>query len=173
MMNCLQGPSTPTKNRTITFAVNHDVANGSSMGKLVLDPVDEMLAQVFTLTIPYGIPYIYTDRGTEGGLRSDRWKNAHRASILKSLLRFRATRANDSITFMQTDPCKIIFRRGENAFVGINKCDESWQGNISVPVKGACKDILSGVDAPRKSENVIFKIPGRGATVPDCSGENY
>jgi alpha-amylase len=105
----------------------HDIPNNEIFRSMILDPTDELLAYGYLLGRVEGIPYIYSDLGKAGGagLRDDRWAFAHRSPVLAKMIRFRKHVQGTPQTKLFASDCVIVFGRGTQGIVAINKCGEA------------------------------------------------
>jgi alpha-amylase len=148
--------------RSVAFSVNHDIPNNDGFRYMILDPADERLANVFILGRAEGVPHMFSDRGVAGGLREDRWKNAHRSPELAKMLTFHNAMLGQPQSVVFADECVFILRRGNQGLVTLNKCGENWVGWFDVGQQGRFQDTLSGASFEHRGWTEI-SIPARGA----------
>jgi alpha-amylase len=150
--------------RAVTFVVNHDIPNNEGFRYMIMDEVDEALGYAFVLGRADGVPHIMSDRGKAGGLRDDRWKMAHRRKDIGAMVRFHNAVHGSSQRFLVADRCVLIWDRGTQGLVGINKCGEAFRARVSTQVEGQAIDVLTGNEAPLGG-NTELNIPPRSAVM--------
>lgn len=152
--------------RAITFTVTHDIPNNSGFRYLIMDPTDETLAYAFILGRNGGVPMVYTDNNESG---DNRWVNAWNRTDLRAMIRFHNTVQGSDQQVMAHGDCFIVFRRGNQGIVAINKCGNS----VAVPVNMAnsvlwwntdYRDVLDSTSVVRiTGSSFTFNLPPRRA----------
>lgn len=113
--------------RAVTFTVNHDVPLNSGFRGWIMDATDEKLAYAYIMGRDGGKPLIFSDTtGTDG----NRWVNAYKASHIAQMIKFHNKVQGQGMEVVAHNSCAILFRRGEEGIVGINKCGS--QQNFTV-----------------------------------------
>jgi alpha-amylase len=152
--------------RAITFTITHDIPNNGGFRYLIMDPTDETLAYAYIMGRNGGVPMVYTDNNESG---DNRWVNAWNRSDLRAMIRFHnAVQGSDQQVLAHGD-CFIVFRRGNQGIVAINKCGNS----VAVPVAMAgsvlwwntdYRDVLDASSVVRITGNTFtFNLPPRRA----------
>ena len=143
----------------VTFVVEHDIPQ-NPMAELFMgrcaesdrygDPVNESLAYTFILGREAGIPYVYSDRGIQGGdgVPTDSYRNAHRRCDRARMLRFHALTAGLAEAPLYTAKDQLLFARGKRGVIAINKSATAWASTSVGPLggldDGEWVDVLSG-----------------------------
>jgi alpha-amylase len=108
--------------RAWTFAVNHDIPlNGIFRGQ-IMDATDETLAWAWLLASGQGTPLLYSDNNESG---DNRWNQLYRRPDIAAMLAFHNAVAGEPMVMVSASACHLLFRRGDRALVGINKCGEA------------------------------------------------
>ena len=107
--------------RAWTFAVNHDIPlNGIFRGQ-IMDATDETLAWAWLFARGAGTPLLYSDNNESG---DHRWNNLYKRGDIAAMLGFHNALAGEPMAMVSSSACHLLFRRGDRALVGINKCGE-------------------------------------------------
>ncbi|CCN34718.1 Alpha-amylase [Vibrio nigripulchritudo SO65] len=155
--------------RAITFTVTHDIPNNADFRHQILDPKDEELAYAYVLGRDGGVPLIYSDELPDSEDQDNgRWANVWNDSTMVKMLSFHNTMQGQAMTMVHSDQCTLLFKRGKQGVVGINKCGESK--NITVDTYQhefnwhmPYKDVLSGSSETVSSRYHTFELPPRTA----------
>ena len=112
-----------------------------------------------------GKPLIFSD---STGTDSNRWVNAYKATHIAAMLKFHNTVQGQGMEVLAHNSCAILFRRGEEGVVGINKCGS--QQNFSVNTNSRFKwyrnyrDVLTNGNLVYiNSSSYTFALPARTA----------
>jgi alpha-amylase len=114
--------------RAVTFTITHDIPTNAGFRYLIMDSTDEYLAYAYVMGRDGGKPLIFSDStGTDNG----RWVNAYKASHISKMLNFHNRMQGQGMEMLAWNDCAILFRRGQEGIVGINKCGSTQSFNIS------------------------------------------
>lgn len=132
--------------RAVTFAMTHDLPLNEGFRDSILEESDEELAYAFILGKDGGSPLIYSDQG-EGvdPQGKKRWKEVFRDSKIKAMIHFHNLMEGIPMTLVSHGDCFLLFRRGVQGIVGINKCDTPQEIEIDLskhPLRFQYKDVL-------------------------------
>ncbi|WP_049631315.1 alpha-amylase family protein [Cellvibrio sp. pealriver] len=151
--------------RAVTFTINHDIPLNSGFRAWIMDATDEKLAYAYIMGRDGGKPLIFSD---STGTDSNRWVNAYKATHIAAMLKFHNTVQGQGMEVLAHNSCAILFRRGEEGVVGINKCGS--QQNFSVNTNSRFKwyrnyrDVLTNGNLVYiNSSSYIFALPARTA----------
>ncbi|WP_217528552.1 alpha-amylase family protein [Vibrio metschnikovii] len=112
--------------RAITFTITHDIPTNDGFRYQILDPKDEQLAYTYILGKDGGTPLIYSDALAANEDRDNgRWANVWNQPTMLQMLRFHNAMQGQSMTMIHSDQCLLVFKRGKQGVVGINKCGEA------------------------------------------------
>jgi alpha-amylase len=134
-----------SNSRAITFAITHDIPNNDVFRELVMDEQSEWLAYCYILGRDGGVPLIYTDLDPSGILDSQgkpRWINAWKDPRIAKMIAFHNYAHGEPMLRLLGDEDFLLFSRGENAMVAINKSDKAIE--ISIDWQKDMHDLLSG-----------------------------
>lgn len=151
--------------RAVTFTINHDIPLNDGFRSWIMDSTDEKLAYAYIFGRDGGNPLVFSDStGTDG----NRWVNAYKAAHISSMIKFHNKVQGQGMEVLAHNSCAILFRRGEEGVVGINKC--SNQQNFSVNTNYRFKwnrnyrDLLTNSNLVYiTSSSYTFGLPGRTA----------
>ncbi len=151
--------------RAVTFTVTHDIPNNSGFRYLIMDGTDETLAYAYIMGRNGGVPMVYSDNNESG---DNRWVNAYNRADLKNMIRFHNAVQGSDQAVLSSSNCHILFRRGNQGIVGINKCGNTVSTNINmnnsvlwwnVDYKG----VLSTDTVRITNGSYTFNLPARSA----------
>nr|MBJ6907489.1 alpha-amylase [Vibrio cholerae] len=109
--------------RAITFAITHDIPTNDGFRYQILNPQDEQLAYAYLLGKDGGTPLIYSgDLADHEDKDNGRWANVWNQPSMQHMLRFHNAMQGKPMTVMYSDSCLLLFKRGKEGVVGINKC---------------------------------------------------
>ena len=151
--------------RAVTFTITHDIPTNDGFRYLIMDPTDEKLAYAYVLGRDGGKPLIFSDStGTDNG----RWVNAYKAPDIKNMITFHNRTQGQGMEVVGYNNCAILFRRGEQGIVGINKCDTQQAFNVNTNARFKWfvnyRDVLTaGALVYITSGTYNFTIPARTA----------
>ncbi len=153
--------------RAVTFTVTHDIPNNSGFRYLILDGTDETLAYAYILGRNGGTPMVYSDNNESND--NNRWVNAYQRADLSKMIGFHNAMQGSDMQVLSNGTCHLIFRRGNQGIVGINKCGSAV--NASVNMNGSVlwwnvnyTDVLSsGSVVNIQNGNYTFSLPARSA----------
>ncbi|MCZ8234140.1 MAG: alpha-amylase family glycosyl hydrolase [Inhella sp.] len=115
--------------RAVTFTVTHDIPNNSGFRYQIMDPTDETLAYAYVMGRDGGVPMVYSDNNESG---DNRWVNAYNRADLKGMIRFHNTVQGSDMQVLSHGQCHIVFRRGNQGIVGINKCGSTVNATVNM-----------------------------------------
>lgn len=151
--------------RAVTFTINHDIPLNSGFRGWIMDSTDERLAYAYIMGRDGGKPLVFSDTT---GTDSSRWVNAYKASHIVNMIKFHNRTQGQSMEVLAHNSCAILFRRGEEGIVGINKCGS--QQNFTVNTNGRFKwyrnyrDVLTNNALVYiSSSSYTFALPSRTA----------
>ncbi|MFY2507309.1 alpha-amylase family protein [Vibrio pectenicida] len=155
--------------RAITFAITHDIPTNDVFRHQIMDPVDEELAYAYILGRDGGSPLIYSDDLSDNEDKDNgRWANVWKSPTMINMLQFHNLMQGQPMTMINSNHCTILFKRGKEGVVGINKClspqsitVDTFQHEFNwyVPYK----DALSSDSISITSQYYDFVIPARSA----------
>jgi alpha-amylase len=153
--------------RAVTFTVTHDIPNNSGFRYLILDGTDETLAYAYILGRNGGTPMVYSDNNESND--NNRWVNAYQRADLSKMIGFHNAMQGSDMQVLSNGACHLIFRRGNQGIVGINKCGSAI--NASVNMNGSVlwwnvnyTDALGGGSVVNiQNGNYTFSLPARSA----------
>lgn len=152
--------------RAVTFTVTHDIPNNSGFRYAIMDPTDEKLANAYILGRNGGVPMIYSDNNESG---DNRWVNYYDRADIKGMIRFHNTVQGSDMQVLSHGSCHIIFRRGSQGIVGINKCGSTVNASVNMNnsvlwwYTNYTDTLGSGSVVNIGSGNYTFSIPARTA----------
>lgn len=148
--------------RAVTMPITHDIPTNAGFRYLILDPQDEHLAYTYVLGRSDGAPMVLSD---ETGTDNNRWVDDYKQTNIASMVRFHNEVLGASQETVYSDDCVLVFRRGKEGVVGINKCgDERW---IELPTEEKYywfrdyRDTFTGEVFQITSSSQWVRIPGR------------
>jgi len=150
--------------RGVTFVVNHDIPNNEGFRYMIMDETDETLGYAYIFGRADGVPHVMSDRGVEGGLRENRWKNAHRRKDLASMVKFHNAVHGTPQKVLYADSCALVFEREGKGLVGINKCGHEFRAKVRTRIPDTATDVLTGKSALLGGETEL-SIPSRSAVL--------
>lgn len=150
--------------RAVTFVVNHDIPNNDGFRYMIMNESDETLGYAYIMGRADGVPHFFSDRGVEGGLREDRWKNAHRRKDIAAMLAFHNATHGASQKILWTDACVLVIERDNKGLMGINKCGHKFSATVATKLKGSAVEVLTGAKA-NIGDKLEFTIPARSAVM--------
>ncbi|NVD07730.1 alpha-amylase [Vibrio sp. JPW-9-11-11] len=155
--------------RAITFTITHDIPTNDGFRYQIMDSTDEQLAYAYILGKDGGTPLIYSDDLPDNEDRDNgRWADVWRDATMINMLRFHNAMQGQSMTVLSSDQCTLLFKRGKQGVVGINKCGESKQVTVDTYQHEfnwytPYKDPLSGESTTVSSRYHNFTLPARSA----------
>lgn len=120
------------KFRSISFTVNHDLPHNEGFRPLMLEKQDEHLATAYIMGRDGGVPLIYSDNNESAHYPEDRnrWADMFKREDIVRMLKFHnAVHSLPQYELFQDDDM-LAFRRGDKAFVIINKSGNDRYLNI-------------------------------------------
>lgn len=155
--------------RAITFTITHDIPNNKEFRYQIMDRKDEELAYAYILGKDGGTPLIYSDGLPDNEDQDDgRWTGVWNDSKMVSMIGFHNAMQSKPMTMLFSDKYSLLFKRGKEGIVVINKCGEErcitvdtykYEFNWYVDYK----DVLSDAKEVINSRYHEFTIPGRTA----------
>ncbi|WP_430472254.1 alpha-amylase family glycosyl hydrolase [Vibrio misgurnus] len=131
--------------RAITFAITHDIPNNAVFANLVLDEADEWLAYAYVLGRDGGTPLVYTDlnpSGIENRQGQPRWVNSWQDPRMAQMIAFHNQCHGEPMQVLIGTDDLLIFRRGTQGLVAINKSQRKQSVTIAWPQ--AMQETLTG-----------------------------
>ncbi|MZI93998.1 alpha-amylase [Vibrio sp. CAIM 722] len=158
-----------SKERAVTFAITHDVPNNDAFRGQVMDEVAESLAYSYLLGQDGGVPLIYSDLDTSGIKNREgkpRWKNVWQDKAMAARIEFHNRMHGLSMNPILATDNVLIFTRGDQGAVSINKSSHSFTINLNFPVD--LIDILTGERFVSDRGQVTINTPGRASRMLLC-----
>ena len=151
--------------RAVTFTITHDIPTNDGFRYLIMDPTDEYLAYAYVMGRDGGKPLVFSD---STGTDSNRWVNAYKADHISKMLNFHNRMQGQGMEMLAWNDCAILFRRGQEGIVGINKCGSTQSFNINTHNRfywyRNYRDVLSGNNLVYISGGSFnFSLPARQA----------
>ncbi|GAA0547376.1 alpha-amylase family protein [Rheinheimera aquimaris] len=151
--------------RAVTFTITHDIPTNDGFRYLIMDPTDEYLAYAYVMGRDGGKPLVFSD---STGTDSNRWVNAYKADHISKMLNFHNRMQGQGMEMLAWNDCAILFRRGQEGIVGINKCSSTQSFNVSTHNRfywyRNYRDVLSGNNLVYISGGSFnFSLPARQA----------
>ena len=153
--------------RSVTVVVTHDIPYNESFRSLIMDKKDEELAYAYILGRDGGSPLVFDD-GSSGKIDNGRWSNVWNDPLMTRMISFHNRLQGQPMEIVASDPCALLWRRGEYGIVAINKCDGEVSFRVDTRFRfkwnHPYRDLLSQtVLPPIQGPDYTFKIPGRSA----------
>ena len=151
--------------RAVTFTVTHDIPTNDGFRYLIMDPTDEYLAYAYVMGRDGGKPLVFSD---STGTDNNRWVNAYKADHISKMLNFHNRMQGQGMEMLAWNDCAVLFRRGQEGIVGINKCGSTQSFNVSTHNRfywyRNYRDVLSGSNLVYISGGSFnFSLPARQA----------
>ena len=160
--------------RAVTVVVTHDIPYNEGFRYLIFNPdaeqsTDEDLAYAYIMGRDGGTPLVFDD-GSTGQSNNGRWVGVWQQDRMKRMIDFHNRMQGKSMEVLAADDCTLLWRRGEDGIVGINKCEDEQNltANISFKLKWnhPYRDILTEHLLPEiKGPSYTFTLPGRSASM--------
>lgn len=160
--------------RAVTVVVTHDIPYNDGFRYLIFNrdddqSKDEDLAYAYIMGRDGGNPLVFDDRST-GRSNNGRWVDVWKKDMMKRMISFHNRMQGESMEILSADECALLWRRGEDGIVGINKCGD--ERSLTVDTRFKLKwnypytDILTGNLLPEiQGPNYTFKLPARSASM--------
>jgi alpha-amylase len=158
--------------RAVTVVVTHDIPYNDGFRQLIFDQeapssVDEQLAYAYILGRDGGTPLVFDDQSS-GRANQGRWRNVWNNETMKRMIRFHNRVQGKPMEVLAADACSLLWRRGEEGIVAINKCAQDRTITVETRFKlkwnHPYRDILSGTRLPEiKGPSHAFHVPARSA----------
>lgn len=111
--------------RAITFTITHDIPTNDGFRYQIMDEKSEELAYAYILGKDGGTPLIYSDELPDDEDKDNgRWANVWNDSKLVNMIQFHNRMQGQTMQVVYSDQCMLVFKRGKQGLVGINKCGE-------------------------------------------------
>ncbi len=152
--------------RAVTFTITHDIPNNSGFRYQIMDATDEKLAYAYIMGRNGGVPMVYSDNNESG---DNRWVNAYDRADLKGMVRFHNSVQGSDMQVLSHGQCHLVFRRGNQGIVGINKCGSTVNATVNMNNSVLWwntnyTDTLGSGNVVRiSSGSYTFALPARGA----------
>ena len=139
--------------RSISFAITHDIVLNEGFRHLIMNEVDEKLANAYLIASGKTTPLVYSDHGESGEVR---WVGAHNSPEIAKMIQFHNDMEGQVSEVIQDSNCIIFIKRGSKGFAGINKC--ATDITVDAYFSGLFTEQLSGKTIPASNG---FVIPAR------------
>ena len=155
--------------RAITFTITHDIPTNDGFRYQILDPQDEALAYAYILGKDGGTPLIYSDELPDNEDKDNgRWADVWNQTDMKNMITFHNAMQGKDMTMLYSDQCLLLFKRGKEGVVGINKCGEERSHTVDTYQHEfnwyqPYQDTLSEATETVSSRYHTFSIPARTA----------
>lgn len=155
-------------NRGVTFSITHDIPYNDGFRWHLLDPQDEFLANVYTLTRDGGVPLIFSDSNESAGkypTDHSRWYEAWRRPDITAMIRFHNLVHGSGQRTLYENDGYIVFARGDRGIVALNKTAD-WQHPVIWTYgmrHGSYRCLIHGHEMLLSGEIFSFSIPPRQA----------
>lgn len=149
------------RDKSISFVVNHDIPNNFQFSYLILDPIDEQLANIFMFARKGSIPHVYTDLGVRDRLKYNRWHLYHRKPVVRAGVLFHNLTQNSDERIIFANECALVIKRGIEGIATLNKCSKAQTFTLHGPNSYNYMDLLTGQMINRSQNSIEVKIPGR------------
>ncbi|WP_390902937.1 alpha-amylase family protein [Vibrio qingdaonensis] len=157
--------------RAITFTITHDIPTNDGFRYQIMDPQDEQLAYAYILGKDGGTPLVYSDDLPDSEDKDNgRWGQVWDSTLMKSMLSFHNAMQGKPMTVLYSDQCSLLFKRGKEGIVGINKCGEArtitvdtYQFEFNWYVE--YHDVLSDAKETITTRYHAFALPPRSASM--------
>jgi alpha-amylase len=156
-------------NRSVTFAVNHDIPYNDGFRFWLLDRQDEHLAYAYILGKDGGVPLIFCDHNesTEKHPEDrDRWSNVVEREDLNWMIQFHNAVHGERMEILYENDVVLVFRRGNLGIVAINKGEsETWVefSTWGLENPGIYKDLIHKQEMKVSGNRFTLYIPPRTA----------
>lgn len=153
--------------RAVTVPVTHDIPYNDGFRYLILDKTDEKLAYAYLLGRQDGVPMILDD-GTDERRDNGRWVGQFNAPHLVAGIKFHERVLAQGYEVLASNDCALLFRRGKEGIVGINKCGSNAAFDVNTNERfywfRNYRDAISGGNVVNiNSSSYHFVIPPRSA----------
>lgn len=153
--------------RAVTMVVTHDIPYNDGFRHLILDQTDEKLAYAYLLGRQDGVPMILDD-GTDTRTDYGRWVGQFNAPHIVAGVKFHERVLAQSYEVLASNDCALIFRRGKEGIVGINKCGSNASFDVNTNERfywfRNYRDAIGKTNIVNiNSSTYRFVIPGRTA----------
>lgn len=155
--------------RSITFTITHDIPTNDGFRYQIMDESDEALAYAYILGKDGGTPLIYSDDLPDAEDQDNgRWADVWNKDDMKKMLKFHNAMQGKSMKVLFSDQCLLVFQRGKEGVVGINKCGEERSYTVNTYQNEfnwftPYTDTLTGATETINSQYHTFKVPARTA----------
>jgi len=120
--------------RAVSVVVTHDIPYNDVFRHQIMEQTDEKLAYAYLLGRKDGVPMVFDD-GYEGKTDSGRWVGQYIASHIKAGIKFHEKVLGQPYEVLASNDCALLFRRGQEGVVGINKCGYAVNFTVSTSEK--------------------------------------
>lgn len=120
--------------RAVSVVVTHDIPYNDVFRHQIMNQTDEQLAYAYILGRKDGVPMVFDD-GYEGKTDNGRWVGQYIASPIKAGIRFHEKVLGQPYEVLASNDCALLFRRGQEGVVGINKCGYTVNFTVSTSEK--------------------------------------
>ncbi|MBD1855128.1 MULTISPECIES: alpha-amylase family glycosyl hydrolase [Leptolyngbya] len=161
-----QGNALPW-NRAVTFVVNHDIPHNDGFRFWLLDPQDEHLAHAYILGRDGGVPLIYSDHNeSKHDVDRDRWLDFYKRPDIVAMIAFHNAVQGELMHILYESDVLLVFRRGEQGMVAINKSGTEQRVNLStwgLKNPGQYRELIQGQTMTLSGNQFSLSVPARSA----------
>jgi alpha-amylase len=153
--------------RAVTFVVNHDIPHNNGFRGWLLERQDEHLAYAYILGRDGGVPLIYSDDNESGNPNDvNRWHDVYQRPDILAMIEFHNAVQGQPMVILYESDLLLIFRRGENGIVSINKGD--YLQNVELTTwglrnPGQYRDLLHPYEMTVTGNRFFLLVPPRTA----------
>lgn len=167
-MSALENPfaygNALANNRAVTVAITHDIPTNDGFRYLIMNAADEHLANTYILGRNGGTPMVFSDKT---GVDNNRWVDDYKQNNLAQMVFFHNRVQGQGQSTVYFDDCVLVFKRGMEGLVGINKCGgERWvelQTNNQYYWYRNYRDVFTGEIFSISNNSHWVRIPGRAS----------
>lgn len=158
--------------RAVTVVTTHDIPYNEGFRYLIMDPTDEDLAYAYIMGRDGGTPLVFDDGTTAdppfGRIDDGRWQGVWNRDRMIRMIAFHNQMQGQGMEMLHADDCTLLWRRGEEGIVAINKCGDRRDITVDTQFKfkwyHPYQDVLTE-DSPIEinGPSFTFSLPGRTA----------
>ncbi|GBO52473.1 glycosidase [Pseudanabaena sp. lw0831] len=154
-------------NRSVTFVINHDIPHNNGFRFWLFDPQDEHLAHAYILGRDGGVPLIYSDHNESHHSQDrDRWLDVYKRPDMAAMIHFHNAVHGQPMVILYESDLLLVFRRGANGIVAINKSGSNQWANFSTwGLKNPAKyrDLIHHYEMNLSGNTLSLFVPPRTA----------
>ncbi len=156
-----------TDARSVSVVVTHDIPYNDVFRHQIMDVTDEKLAYAYILGRKDGVPMVFDD-GYEGRVDGGRWVSQYIAPHIRAGVKFHERVLGQPYEVLASSDCALLFRRGQEGVVGINKCGSATSFTVKTSEKfywyRNYRDLISDGNLINiTGSSFTFKLPARTA----------